>query len=267
MINVPNDIVLEELSNGILRLILNDKKRRNALSENMLDILFSKINASAKNPEIRVVIISANGPVFCAGHDLKEIAQARDNSDKGVIFFKQLFDKCSELMKSILTNPKPVIAEVDGIATAAGCQLVATCDLAVASYSSKFATPGVNIGLFCSTPMVALSRNVLNKHAMEMLLTGDLVDSKRAEQIGLINRSYPGNLLSGEVYAIAQKIASKSSITLAVGKKAFYEQSEMTLSDAYAYTSEIMVDNILKKDAREGISAFLTKRKPQWQDK
>ena len=267
MINDKNDMVLEELSNGIIRLILNDEKRRNALSENMLDVLFSKIMASADTPEIRVVIISANGPVFCAGHDLKEITQARGNKDKGIIYFQKLFDKCSELMKLILANPKPVIAEVDGIATAAGCQLVATCDLAFASNFSKFATPGVNIGLFCSTPMVALSRNVLNKHAMEMLLTGDLVDCDRAEQIGLINRSFPVDVLKEKVNEIARKIASKSSVTLAVGKKAFYKQSEMTLSDAYAYTSEIMVDNMLKKDAEEGISAFLTKRKPEWQDK
>ena len=267
MINDQNDMVVEELSNGIMRLILNDEKRRNALSESMLDILYSKIAASAENSEIRVVIISANGPVFCSGHDLKEITLARKNRDKGIIYFKRLFDKCSELMKLILANPKPVIAEVDGIATAAGCQLVATCDLAVASYSSKFATPGVNIGLFCSTPMVALSRNVSNKHAMEMLLTGDFVDSNRAEQIGLINCSYPSDVLSAEVNTIARKIASKSSITLAVGKKAFYKQSEMTLSDAYAYTSQIMVDNMLKKDAEEGISAFLTKRKPEWKDK
>ena len=267
MINDKNDIVLEELSNGIIRLILNDEKRRNALSENMLDVLFSKIMASADTPEIRVVIISANGPVFCAGHDLKEITQARGNKDKGIFYFQKLFDKCSELMKLILANPKPVIAEVDGIATAAGCQLVASCDLAFASESSKFATPGVNIGLFCSTPMVALSRNVLNKHAMEMLLTGDLVDCDRAEQIGLINRSFPVDVLKEKVNAIARKIASKSSVTLAVGKKAFYKQSEMTLSDAYAYTSEIMVDNMLKNDAEEGISAFLTKRKPEWQDK
>ena len=267
MINDQNNLVLEELSNGVLRLILNDEKRRNALSESMLDMLFSKIMASADNPEIRVVIISAKGPVFCAGHDLKEITKARHDKDKGIIYFKKLFDKCSEVMKSIVTNPKPVIAEVDGIATAAGCQLVASCDLAVASHRSKFATPGVNIGLFCSTPMVALSRNVSNKHAMEMLLTGEMVDSKRAEQIGLINCSYQGDVLGAEVNKIARNIASKSSLTIAVGKRAFYQQSEMTLSDAYAYTAEIMVNNMLKKDAEEGISAFLTKRKPVWQDK
>ena len=267
MANGQKDLVLEELENGVMRFILNDEKRRNALSENMLDALHEKIMDSAKNPKIRVVIISAKGPVFCAGHDLKEITQARDYKDDGIIYFQNLFDKCSEVMKGIVTNPKPVIAEVNGIATAAGCQLVASCDLAIASDASKFATPGVNIGLFCSTPMVALSRNVSNKHAMEMLLTGDMVDSKRAEQIGLINFSCAEKVLSDEVDTLAKKIASKSSLTLSVGKRAFYQQSEMTLGEAYAYTAKIMVDNMLKKDAKEGISAFLTKRKPQWQDK
>ena len=267
MANGQKDLVLEELENGVMRLILNDEKRRNALSENMLDALHEKIMDSAKNPKIRVVIISAKGPVFCAGHDLKEITQARDYKDGGIIYFQNLFDKCSEVMKGIVTNPKPVIAEVNGIATAAGCQLVASCDLAIASDASKFATPGVNIGLFCSTPMVALSRNISNKHAMEMLLTGDMVDSKRAEQIGLINFSCAEKVLSDEVNALAKKIASKSSLTLSVGKRAFYQQSEMTLGEAYAHTAKIMVNNMLQKDAKEGISAFLTKRKPQWQDK
>ena len=267
MANGQKDLVLEELENGVMRLILNDEKRRNALSENMLDALHEKIMDSAENPKIRVVIISAKGPVFCAGHDLKEITQARDYKDDGIIYFQNLFDKCSEVMKGIVTNPKPVIAEVNGIATAAGCQLVASCDLAIASDASKFATPGVNIGLFCSTPMVALSRNISNKHAMEMLLTGDMVDSKRAEQIGLINFSCAEKVLSDEVNALAKKIASKSSLTLSVGKRAFYQQSEMTLGEAYAHTAKIMVNNMLQKDAKEGISAFLTKRKPQWQDK
>ena len=261
------EIVLEEVYCGILRLTLNDEKRRNALSENMLDLLYAKIMAAAENSEIRVIILAAKGIVFCAGHDLKEIIQARNSEDKGIAYFTKLFDKCSEVMKAIVTHPKPVIAEVNGIATAAGCQIVASCDLAIASHSSKFATPGVNIGLFCSTPMVALSRNVSNKHAMEMLLTGDMVDSKRAEQIGLINRSCDDALLTEEVNAVAGKIASKSSLTLAVGKKAFYQQSEMTIGEAYQYSSEVMVDNMLKRDAEEGISAFLTKRKPEWQNK
>ena len=267
MANGQKDLVLEELENGVMRFILNDEKRRNALSENMLDALHEKIMNSSENPKVRVVIISAKGPVFCAGHDLKEITQARDYKDDGIIYFQKLFDKCSEIMNGIVTNPQPVIAEVNGIATAAGCQLVASCDLAIASDASKFATPGVNIGLFCSTPMFALSRNISYKHAMEMLLTGDMVDSKRAEQIGLINFSCTEKVLSDEVNTLAKKIASKSSLTLSVGKRAFYQQSEMTLGEAYAYTAKIMVDNMLKKDAKEGISAFLTKRKPQWQDK
>ena len=261
------DFLLEEVSSGILRLTLNDEKRRNALSENMLDLLYTKIIAAGRNSEIRVIILAAKGSVFCAGHDLKEISLARDDDDQGVAYFKKLFNKCSEVMKAIITNPKPVIAEVNGTATAAGCQLVATCDMAIASNSSKFATPGVNIGLFCSTPMVALSRNVSNKHAMEMLFTGEMVDSHRAERIGLINRSCDAELLTDEVNAVASKIASKSSLTLAVGKQAFYQQSEMKLSDAYQYTSKVMVDNMLKRDAEEGISAFLTKRNPEWQDK
>ena len=261
------DILLEEFSSGILRLTLNDEKRRNALSEDMLDLLYTKIMAAAEHSEIRVIILAAKGTVFCAGHDLKEISRARNNNDQGIAYFKILFDKCSEVMKAIITNPKPVIAEVNGTATAAGCQLVATCDLAIASTSSKFATPGVNIGLFCSTPMVALSRNVSNKHAMEMLFTGEMVDSYRAEQIGLINRSCDAELLPDEVNAVAKKIASKSSLTLAVGKQAFYQQSEMNLGEAYKYTSKVMVDNMLKRDAEEGISAFLAKRNPEWQDK
>jgi len=265
----PNkeEIVLEELSSGILRLTLNDEKRRNALSENMLDLLYAKMMAAAENSRVRVIIIAAKGRVFCAGHDLKEITQARKSEDKGITYFQNLFDKCSEVMKAIVTHPKPVIAEVDGTATAAGCQIVASCDLAIASHSSRFATPGVNIGLFCSTPMVALSRNVSNKHAMEMLLTGDMVDSKRAEQIGLINWACDDAMLTDEVNAVANKIASKSSLTLAIGKKAFYQQSEMTLSKAYQYCCEVMVDNMLKTDAVEGISAFLTKKRPEWHDK
>ena len=260
MANVQKDWVLEELENGVMRLILNDEKRRNALSENMLDALHEKIMESAENPKIRVVIISAKGPVFCAGHDLKEITQARDYKDDGIIYFQNLFDKCSEVMKGIVTNPKPVIAEVNGVATAAGCQLVASCDLAIASDASRFATPGVNIGLFCSTPMVALSRNVSNKHAMEMLLTGDMVDSKRAEQIGLINFSCAEKVLSDEVNALAKKIASKSSLTLSVGKRAFYQQAEMTLGEAYAHTAKIMVDNMLKRRKRRNFCLFSKKK-------
>mgnify|MGYP001407964109 CR=1 FL=1 len=258
------EIVLEEVYCGILRLTLNDEKRRNALSENMLDLLYAKIMAAAENSEIRVIILAAKGIVFCAGHDLKEIIQARNSEDKGIAYFTKLFDKCSEVMKAIVTHPKPVIAEVNGIATAAGCQIVASCDLAIASHSSKFATPGVNIGLFCSTPMVALSRNVSNKHAMEMLLLGEMLNAEKALEIGLINRVVPKSELTQVTDSIAGAIAAKSSKTVAIGKRAFYEQSEMSLADAYVYTSKIMAKNMLSEDAEEGIDAFLSKRPPMW---
>ena len=264
MANGQKDLVLEELENGVMRLILNDEKRRNTLSENMLDALHDKIMASAENSKIRVVIISAKGPVFCAGHDLKEITQARDYKDDGIIYFQNLFDKCSEVMKGIVTNPKPVIAEVNGIATAAGCQLVASCDLALASSSSKFATPGVNIGLFCSTPMVALSRNVNKKDAMKMLLTGEMIDAVEAKRISLINDYFNEDELSKEVMELANKISSKPMITVHNGKHAFYKQYEMNLSDAYKYTSKVMASNALSEDAKEGIGSFLEKRKPNW---
>jgi enoyl-CoA hydratase/carnithine racemase len=214
-----------------------------------------------------VIILAASGPAFCAGHDLKEITAARAQADNGQAYFKALFDACASLMQLIVRNPKPVIAEVAGVATAAGCQLVASCDLALASDSALFATPGVNIGLFCSTPMVALSRNVSNKQAMEMLLTGDMISAQKAQEIGLINQALPAEQLQEKTLAMASKIASKSAMTMAVGKQAFYTQAEMSLSEAYSYTSQVMVDNMLKQDAEEGIGAFIEKRKPNWQDK
>ncbi|MBI73470.1 MAG: enoyl-CoA hydratase, partial [Gammaproteobacteria bacterium] len=196
-----------------------------------------------------------------------EITSARENKDSGHAFFRRLFDHCSTLMQLIVNSPQPVIAEVDGIATAAGCQLVASCDLAIASTESKFATPGVNIGLFCSTPMVALSRNVQKKNAMEMLLTGDFINAEKAKEVGLINNVVEKEDLSEEVSILAEKIASKSSMTVSIGKKAFYAQAEMDLSEAYKHTSKIMSDNLLKDDAKEGIDAFIEKRKPDWKDK
>ena len=267
MKNNSNDILLEEMSDGVLRLTLNDEKRRNALSENMLAQLEHMFAQAARNPDVRVIVLAAKGSVFCAGHDLKEITQARTLDNGGQAYFEQLFQSCASVMQLIVNNPKPVIAEVSGVATAAGCQLVASCDLALAADTSRFATPGVNIGLFCSTPMVALSRNVSNKHAMEMLLTGDLIDAHRAEQIGLINRVLDADDLTSETMALARKIADKSSMTLAIGKRAFYQQSAMGLADAYGYTSEVMVENMLKHDAEEGIAAFVEKRVPNWQDK
>jgi len=260
-------LLKDKIDNGILRLTLNNSKNQNTLSELMIDSLKKAFSDAATDQSIKVIILAANGPIFCAGHDLKEITEARKSQDSGTDYFKQLFDSCSELMQMIVSNPKPVIAEVDGIATAAGCQLVASCDLAIATNDSKFATPGVNIGLFCSTPMVALSRNVAKKHAMEMLLTGDMIDSKNAKAIGLINNHVSKDLLMEKTLSIANKIANKSAMTVKMGKQAFYIQSELELSEAYKYTSKIMVENMLKEDAKEGIDAFINKRNPQWTDK
>jgi len=264
---VESDILLSEMAGGILRLTLNDQKRRNALSETMLAQLSDAFAKAALDPSVRVIVLAANGPAFCAGHDLKEITAARSGEDNGKAYFKALFDTCASLMQLIVRNPKPVIAEVATVAAAAVCQLVASCDLAMAADSALFATPGVNIGLFCSTPMVALSRNVSNKHAMEMLLTGDLVSAEKAQQIGLINQCFSAEVLTEQTMAMADKIAAKSSMTLAVGKRAFYEQAEMPLEEAYIHASEVMVDNMLRQDAQEGIGAFIEKRAPDWQDR
>ena len=245
---------------------MNNLDQKNALSENMMNILIDEIKAASSDPSIKVIVLAANGNVFCSGHDLKEITAARENEDSGEDYFKNLFNSCSSLMELIVNIPQPVIAEVDGVATAAGCQLVASCDLAIASHESKFATPGVNIGLFCSTPMVALSRNVNKKNAMEMLLTGDFINAEKAKEIGLINNTAPKEALTIEVSKLAEKIASKSSVTVSIGKKAFYAQAEMNLSEAYKYTSQIMKDNLLNDDAKEGIDAFIEKRSPDWKD-
>lgn len=263
---VDNDILLSKLTDGILRLTLNDNKRRNALSTEMLAQLSLALTEAADDVRVRVIVLAANGPVFCSGHDLKEMTAARTKTNKGHEAYQKLFSACASVMQQIVNNPKPVIAEVAGVATAAGCQLVASCDLAMASNTAKFATPGVNLGLFCSTPMVALSRNVSRKHAMEMLLSGDMLDASRAEQIGLINGGFEPDQLTSETMAMALKIASKSSMTIAIGKRAFYEQAEMPLNEAYAYTSQVMTKNMLTKDAEEGIGAFLEKRTPDWQD-
>src|SRR6056297_1546198 len=215
---------------------------------------------------VRVIVLAANGPAFCAGHDLKEMTGGRDAPDRGRAYFARVMAQCSGVMQAIVNCPKPVIAEVTGVATAAGCQLVASCDLAVAAESARFSTPGVHIGLFCSTPMVALSRNVADKHAMEMLLTGDMTSAARAAEIGLINRVTSDALLQEATMEMARKIASKSSMTLATGKRAFYAQREMPLAEAYEYASGVMVDNMLARDAEEGIGAFVEKRSPQWHD-
>lgn len=263
-----NGILLHTLDqNGILRLTMNNIDRRNALSEEMLTHLGSAFKNASNDPSVRVVVLAANGPIFCAGHDLKEMTAGRADKDRGRTYFTRIMNLCSNVMQQIVNCSKPVIAEVTGIATAAGCQMVASCDLAIASYTSSFSTPGVHIGLFCSTPMVALSRNVSNKHAMEMLLTGDMISAERAAEIGLINKSVALDTLHSTTMEMAQKIASKSSMTLATGKRAFYEQREMSLSQAYVHASNVMVENMLARDAEEGISAFIEKRTPQWQDK
>ena len=253
-------------SDGVLCLTLNDLKRRNALSEAMLAALGAALHKASDDPEVRVVILAATGPVFCAGHDLKEMTAGRQNADRGRAYFTKILNQCSSVMQKIVTCPKPVIAEIDGVATAAGCQLVASCDLAVASKDAKFCTPGVHIGLFCSTPMVALSRNLANKHAMEMLLTGDMVPALRAAEIGLVNRVVPTAELRAASMALAKKIAAKSSLTVATGKRAFYQQKELDLAAAYNYASKIMVENMLARDAKEGIAAFIEKRVPNWRD-
>ncbi|WP_419904911.1 enoyl-CoA hydratase [Kiloniella sp.] len=261
------DILLSDQDdNGVLRLTLNNPSKRNALSEEMLERLKTAFAKASTDAAVRVIILAANGPAFCAGHDLKEMTAGRAGSDRGKAYFTHVMALCSSVMQAIVTCPKPVIAEVTGIATAAGCQLVASCDLAVAADTAKFSTPGVHIGLFCSTPMVALSRNVSNKHAMEMLLTGDMITAERASEIGLINRAVSQETLSETTRELALKIASKSSMTLATGKRAFYQQREMDLPQAYDYASNIMVENMLAHDAEEGINAFIEKRAPEWHD-
>ena len=254
-------------SNGILRILLDNPKNHNVLSEQIMTLIQSSLDEASINKNVRVIIISAEGPSFSVGHDLKELKVARKNTDKGENYFIEIMTKCSKLMQSIVNNPKPVIAEVAGTATAAGCQLVASCDLAYAGKSARFATPGVNIGLFCSTPMVALSRNVTNKNSMEMLLTGELISSEKAEKIGLINKVIDDSNLQSYTLKMALKVSRKSSMTIKIGKKAFYKQVDMTLSEAYDYASKVMVDNMLKVDAEEGIDAFIEKRSPNWQDK
>ena len=265
------DLVLADRGeDGVLRLTLNAPRSRNALSESMMTALSSALQEAAQDAAVRVIVIAANGPVFCAGHNLKEITAARsapkNAADRGRAYFTRILNQCSALMASIPAHPKPVIAEVAGTATAAGCQLVASCDLAFAAESAGFATPGVHIGLFCSTPMVALSRNVARKHAMEMLLTGDPCPAPRAAEIGLINRAVPDEDLTAEVMEAARKIAGKSTATVAFGKPAFYRQAELPLGEAYDYAAAVMVENMLARDAEEGISAFIEKRPPRWTD-
>jgi len=260
------DILLQELTDGVLTLRLNNPQRRNALSEAMMATLQEALDEAANNSEARVIVIAANGPAFCAGHDLKELTDGRGAPDEGRAYFTMLMQKCATLMQTIVNHPRPVIADVRGIATAAGCQLVASCDLAIAQEDARFATPGVNIGLFCSTPMVALSRKVGQSHAMEMLLTGEFITAQKALRIGLINRVCAAADMDRAVGELARRVASKSLMTLKTGKQAFYRQADMPLAEAYAYTADVMIDNMLKHDAKEGVAAFIEKRHPRWRD-
>ena len=260
-------ILLREDHDDIAILTLNRPQARNSLSEATLETLGDALTAIAHERSVRAVVLAANGPAFCAGHDLKELNAHRSDDDRGRAFFKHIMGLCSTVMQQIVTLPQPVIAAVHATATAAGCQLVASCDLAIASHAAKFATPGVNIGLFCSTPMVALSRNVSRKHAMEMLLTGELIAAEQAERIGLVNRVVGAGHERAEALKLAKKIAAKSALTVKIGKQAFYRQAEMPLADAYKYAADVMVENMLARDAEEGIRAFIEKREPTWQDR
>lgn len=253
-------LVLKQQEGGVVRLTLNRPQARNALSQPMIDVLQAQFDAIADDKTVVVVVLSGAGPAFCSGHDLKEM---RANGF-GRHYAEKLFATCGKLMQRIVSLPQPVIAQAHGIATAAGTQLVASCDLTIAADTTRFATPGVNIGFFCSTPMVALSRNLTRKHAMQMLLTGDLIDAPTAYRFGLVNEIVPEQELDAAVTALASKIASKSRLTLAVGKEAFYRQAELSLADAYAYAQDVMVNNLQTLDAQEGISAFIDKRPPVW---
>ncbi|HVV60488.1 MAG TPA: enoyl-CoA hydratase [Pseudolabrys sp.] len=260
-------VLTRERDKDIAILILNRPQARNSLSEALLVALSEAFTDIAKDKSVRAVVLAANGPAFCAGHDLKELTSRRSDKDGGRAYFQHIMTICSAMMQQIVNLPQPVVAAVQGVATAAGCQLVASCDLAVASTAAKFATPGVDIGLFCSTPMVALSRNVARKHAMEMLLTGEMVSAERAEGMGLINRVVAPGEERKEAIAFARKVASKSSYVLKIGKEAFYRQVEMPLADAYKYAAQVMTENMMARDAEEGICAFIEKRDPKWEDR
>ncbi|HEY2032381.1 MAG TPA: enoyl-CoA hydratase [Rhizomicrobium sp.] len=264
--NAPTSepLVLTDRDGAILRLTLNRANARNALSAGLMGALQLALDDAAQQKDVRVLIIAANGTAFSSGHDLKEMTTYRSQPDKGRGAFEALFAQCSRLMQTIVRHPKPVIAEVHGIATAAGCQLVASCDLAVASSYARFATPGVNIGLFCSTPMVALSRNVSRKHAMEMLFTGEMISADEARRIGLVNRVTLPDALQVDTMALARHIADKPHATVKIGKEAFYNQLEMGLGHAYDYASKVMTENMLHAEAEEGIGAFVEKRDPKW---
>lgn len=252
-----------EIDGGVAIVTLDNASSRNALSRAMIATLMRLLGTLSERTDIRAVVLQAEGPAFCAGHDLRELTAHRGEADGGRQFFTETMAACAALMRRIMTLPQPVIAAVDGVATAAGCQLVATCDLAVAGPQARFATPGVSIGLFCSTPAVPLSRAIARKHAMEMLLTGDLFDAETAARVGLVNRIAAEGARDAAL-AMARKIATKSRHALIIGKETFYRQIDMTLAEAYDHASAVMVENLLLGDAVEGIDAFLGKRPPVW---
>ena len=251
-------------TDAIAHLILNMPDRLNALSDEMLAALKSELDALKDDRSVRAVILSGAGKAFCAGHDLKQMTQGRQAEDGGQAYFRDLFRRCTEVMLAIPALPQPVIAQVHGIATAAGCQLVASCDMAIAAEDTKFGVNGVNIGLFCSTPMVALSRNIPRKKAFEMLTTGKFISASEAEALGLINRTVPAAELSAETRRMAETVASKLGAAVKIGKQAFYEQLQMPVDEAYSYTGDVMVENMLYRDTEEGIAAFIEKREPNW---
>jgi len=261
---MADDILLREDSGAIATLTLNNPARLNALSTDMLEALQAEIDALAADTATRVVILRGAGKAFCAGHDLREMTGARQAEDGGRAAFAELFARCAEVMLGLTRLPQPVIAEVHGIATAAGCQLVATCDLAVAAEGARFGVNGVNVGLFCSTPMVALTRNVARKHAFHMLVTGEFVDATDARALGLVNRVVPPDALAAETRALATTLAAKLGSAVRIGKRAFYEQAELPLAEAYAFTGRVMTENMLDPDTAEGVRAFLDKRAPDW---
>ncbi len=265
--STPDQVpLLREVTGAVAILTLNRPQARNTLSEEMLGALSEAFTAIATDHAVRVVVLTAKGPAFSGGHDLKELTARRSDADGGRGYFQHIMQTCSAMMMQIVQLPQPVIAAAQGTATAAGCQLVASCDLAVASAEAKFGVSGINAGLFCSTPMVALSRNVARKHALEMLLTGDMISAEHAQRIGLVNQVVPAGEELPAALALARKIAGKSFHAIKIGKQAFYRQLEMGLADAYRLTAEVMVDNLMARDAKEGIAAFIGKRPPRWSD-
>lgn len=260
-------ILRREDAGGVATLTMDDPASRNSLSEAMLAALSHTFSTIAADSSVRAVVLAARGPCFSSGHNLKEMTARRADADRGRAYFAEVLGRCSAMMQQIVALPQPVIAAVQGLATAAGCQLVATCDLAVASAEARFCTPGVHIGLFCSTPMVALSRNIAPKHAMEMLLIGEQVPAAEAFRMGLVNRVVPAGQELSAAKTLAAAIAARSTLTVRTGKRAFYAQIDMDLAGAYAHASQVMVENMLARDAEEGIGATLQKRQPQWEDR